>query len=151
MNKVLVWLFLLLFLVPSVQAQNREARAHYLYAEIGNEIYLLEVADTWKKRQQGLSDREKLGRNMGMIFIFEQPSNYDFWMQRMLFPLDFIWVREDRVVDLRERVPPPTETAGKLNTFSAKEQTDKVIELYAGEIKNSGVQVGDLINFTLAN
>jgi hypothetical protein len=151
MKRTLTWLLLAGCFIHSVHAQTREARTNYLYAGIGNETYLLEVADTWTSRQHGLSNREKLGRSMGMVFVFEQPSNYVFWMHQMLFPLDFIWVCEDRVVDLKEKVPPPKETAGLLQTFTAKKQIDKVIELYAGEIRNSGVKVGDLLYFKPAN
>jgi uncharacterized membrane protein (UPF0127 family) len=147
--KRIVFILLLVLLISSlVQA---ESITRFFYAEIGRETYLLEVADTWKKRQQGLSNRESLGRDTGMVFVFDQPANYSFWMHQMLFPLDFIYIKEDKVVALKEKVPPPTDTKGVPRALSVKEPADKIIELYAGEIKNNGIKIGDLITFKPAN
>ncbi len=151
MQKLTCFFLLGLLLFLSSRAAAGAAAARYVYAEIGNETYLLEVADTWKKRLEGLSNREKLGKSMGMLFIFDRAASYDFWMHKMLFPLDFIWLKEDLVVELKEKVPAPKDTAGQTVSFAPREEFDQVIELYAGEIRNSGVRVGDPVHFKSAD
>jgi uncharacterized protein len=139
---------LLACLAPPVPAQtDQDYTDKYIYADIGHETYLLEVADNWHKRMQGLSDRESLGKNMGMVFVFERLSSQSFWMKDMKFPLDFIWIKGDKVVRLDERVPPPSETAKKPVSLETSQEVEKVIELYAGEIRNSGIQVNDFVHF----
>jgi len=119
----------------------------YQYADIGHETYLLEIADNWRTRMQGLSDRESLGPNMGMVFVFGRLGSQSFWMKGMKFPLDFIWIRGDKVVQLDARVPPPSTTAKKPISLETSQEVEKVIELYAGEINNSGVKIGDFVHF----
>lgn len=118
----------------------------YVYADIGIETYLLEVADNWRARMIGLSDRENLGRNMGMVFVFGHLGRQSFWMKDMKFPLDFIWLKGDQVVRLDERIPAPSETE-KPVSLETSHEVEKVIELHAGEIRNSGIKIGDFIHF----
>ena len=51
-----------------------------------------EIADTANKRQRGLMFREALDQNDGMIFIFDEPGFYPFWMKNTLISLDMLWV-----------------------------------------------------------
>ena len=47
----------------------------------------LEWADAYKERQQGLMGRQQLAENAGMMFVFETPKTYCFWMKNTLIPL----------------------------------------------------------------
>jgi uncharacterized membrane protein (UPF0127 family) len=65
----------------------------------------VEVADTPAERGRGLSGREMLPENSGMLFVFDTPGRYGFWMYGMKFPLDIIWIDERlRVVYFVENV-----------------------------------------------
>src|SRR3989338_8466255 len=75
--------------------------------EIRGVPLVAEVAADSSSRKAGLSGRESLGENRGMLFLFEKPGKYGMWMRRMRFPLDLVWIRENRVVDIEERVPVP--------------------------------------------
>ena len=114
-------------------------------AQIAKKNYSLEVADTISARAKGLSERKKIDRDKGMLFVYEVPSRYGFWMNKMLFPLDFIWVSGETVVDLTKNVPVPKN--GKIESCAPKQKCDKIIELNAGEIELCGVRVGDKIIF----
>src|SRR3989344_6701349 len=49
-----------------------------------------EVVASADARRLGLSGREGMGANSGMLFVFDQAGLYDFWMKDMKFPLDII-------------------------------------------------------------
>jgi uncharacterized membrane protein (UPF0127 family) len=67
----------------------------------------VEVADTPAERGRGLSGREMLPENSGMLFVFDTPGRYGFWMYGMKFPLDIIWIDESlRVVYFVENAQP---------------------------------------------
>lgn len=67
----------------------------------------LEIADTESERQRGLMFRERLAETDGMIFVFEQPGPYAFWMQNCRIALDILWLDEKfRIVSIAESVPP---------------------------------------------
>ena len=97
----------------------------------------VEVMDTNEKRQQGLSGREQLGESKGMLFVFDQPGIYPFWMKDMKFPLDFVWINEGRVVDIREKV--------EITEMNIKpgQPANKVLEVNSGWVEKHQIKVGD--------
>jgi uncharacterized membrane protein (UPF0127 family) len=56
-----------------------------------NKIYA-EVANTETARTKGLSGRQCISQNEGMLFVFGQSGSYSFWMKDMHFPIDMIWI-----------------------------------------------------------
>ena len=70
---------------------------------IGDATFDVELANTPPLRTQGLSDRPSLPEQTGMLFIFDSGRTSQFWMYRMQFPLDFVWIGENcTVVDVTE-------------------------------------------------
>ena len=107
-----------------------------------NEIEIMaEVASSIIKKSDGLSGRESMDENKGMLFIFDSPQPLSFWMKGMNFPLDFIWINGNRVVDLTENVPADNGAT----SIKPKVPADKVLEVNSGIIKRSGIKEGDVI------
>ncbi|OGC11848.1 hypothetical protein A3K48_05095 [candidate division WOR-1 bacterium RIFOXYA12_FULL_52_29] len=115
-------------------------------AVIGEKRYELEIADDLTERGRGLSWRKTLAKNRGMLFIFEKPGRYIFTMEGMLLPLDFIWLKQGKVVDLKEAVNPTAPDRPSTN-IEAKNDFDQVIELNAGEINAARVKLGDRVAY----
>lgn len=67
-----------------------------------------EVSKTPEQRSRGLSGRESLQENSGMLFVFDTPGEYQFSMNGMKFPLDFIWINNGIVTGVTEKVPVPS-------------------------------------------
>lgn len=113
--------------------------------KLGNVQLILEIADTGEKRAKGLSGRSTLPQNRGMLFIFAERGIYPFWMKEMNFPLDFIWIDGQEVVDINQNIP--YQQGNQLpSTVSPKVPVDKVIEVNAGVVNSSGIKVGDVIS-----
>ena len=75
---------------------------------IGPVAFPVEVAVTPEQRQQGLSGRPSLASGAGMLFVFESPMPLQFWMKRMQFPLDMVWIGADCTIgEITRDVPPP--------------------------------------------
>src|SRR3989344_7098066 len=98
---------------------------------VGSASIKVEIADTDAKRSHGLSDRQSLSENTGMLFIFPQSGIYPFWMKDMHFPLDFIWISQKKVVDVAENVPNPKNPGDHLPLYSSREPIDMVLEVNA--------------------
>src|SRR5437016_1262720 len=60
---------------------------------IKNQTFAIEIADTMMSKMRGLSGRDALSENNGMLFIFNGTSSSGFWMKDMKFPIDIIWIR----------------------------------------------------------
>ncbi len=114
--------------------------------KIGTNEYTVEIADTEVTKSQGLSGRISMAKNKGMLFVFNQRSNQYFWMKGMNFPLDFVWIDGNKVVDVTQNVPKPVNSdLNSLTTFTAKYPFDKVLELNAGTVVIDNIKIGDII------
>lgn len=107
---------------------------------VGEHRFALEVADTPASRQRGLQGRTSLCPNCGMMFVFDAPGIYDFWMKDTPLPLDILWVRDGRVVGIVSATEPLSE-----RTISAPAEADTVIELSAGTAAARGIATGDSV------
>jgi uncharacterized membrane protein (UPF0127 family) len=109
-----------------------------------------EVADDAAERARGLSGRARLGRGSGMYFVLttEFPR---FWMKGMRFPLDIVWIRDAKVVDVSARVPPPRGDVpdSQLPTYSPARPADRALEVNAGWAARNGVRPGDRVRVAL--
>ncbi len=105
----------------------------------------VELALTTEQQTKGLSGRESLAPGTGMLFKFAQADKYNFWMKDMKFALDFIWVREGKVIQLNADVPPPLKDFPRPEVLPASEPVDAVIEVPAGWIKDKGIKIGDKV------
>lgn len=112
---------------------------------LGSNKFKVEIADTPAKRKQGLGDKTSLGENEGMLFIFDKRGRYPFWMKGMNFALDFIWIRDNKVVDMLYNVQPPAPNTpdSALPVYESSEEVDKVLELPGGSINKYNIKVGD--------
>lgn len=113
-----------------------------------NDVKLkVEAADTQAKRSRGLGGRQSLASDEGMLFIFPKPDKYPFWMKGLTFPLDFIWIRGERVVDVLQNIQPPApgQEDTSLPIYQSKEEIDKVLEVTAGTVQRLNIKAGDTI------
>jgi len=104
----------------------------------------LEISDKDSARMMGLMYRKSMEDSKGMIFIFEKPDLYSFWMKNTYISLDIIYVSDKKEI---VKIYKNTE---RLSTKSLP--TDKpalyVVEVIAGFCDKYGVKEGDKIEFT---
>ena len=107
-------------------------------------VVALEVARTEPERSRGLMHRTSLPERAGMIFLFDRPGVYPFWMKNTLIPLDIFWTdTSGTVVWIAESVPPCQ--ADPCPEYPPKAVASYVIETNAGFAKRHGVKVGDVL------
>lgn len=74
---------------------------------LGDSEISVSIADTLTLQEKGLSGREQLRANEGMLFIFPNEDIVSFWMKDMNFPIDIIWFNKNRqIVDVWENAQP---------------------------------------------
>lgn len=65
-----------------------------------------EIAATPDERARGLMFREKLGRNDGMLFLFDEPAYHTIWMKNTLIPLSVAFLDgEGRILNIEDMQP----------------------------------------------
>lgn len=112
--------------------------------KIGNEIFKVEIADNFASRARGLSGRSGLGSHEGMLFLFPVAMPQGFWMKDMKFPIDIIWIRDDKVIGMTIGAEP--EAGPDYTIYRSPESVDKVLEINAGSALQFGIKIGDAVS-----
>lgn len=128
---------------------NTDLRKIDLY--INENKFVVEVADTSLSRQQGLMNRQSLGKHEGMLFVFPSSFIYPFWMKDTLIPLDIIWINANKeIVYIAENVQPCENIVTKLcKAVNPQKLSIYVLEINAGTVNDLDIKVGDAIEFEL--
>lgn len=107
----------------------------------------IELAVTNTEKAKGLGYRDSLAADSGMLFVYQNKDRYGFWMKGMRFPLDFIWIDGNKVVDLSQNIPHPINDSVQSVSLAPNMSIDKVLEVNAGLIESLNIRVGDLVQF----
>lgn len=112
---------------------------------IEDKSIMVELANTDKTRAQGLSGRQSLSPDQGMLFVFDKGSRPRFWMKDMHFAIDIIWIAEGKISQIsRNLLPPePGTKDSELALFIPNDPVDYVLEVAAGTASANLWQVGD--------
>lgn len=109
---------------------------------IGDNTFQVDIARTDEARTRGLSGRESLEEGSGMLFIFEEPGQYSFWMRDMRFAIDIVWIDQDsKIIGIEKYVSPDTYP----QIFYPKIPIKYVLELPSGNSEKFGIDIGDLV------
>ena len=92
----------------AVSAARAEAPLPVQQVKVGPHALRVEVARSDPQRAKGLMHREKLGRNDGMLFIFDDPGYHSMWMMNTLIPLSVAFLDRDGVILNIEDMEPHT-------------------------------------------
>lgn len=115
--------------------------------KINDQIIIADVAHDEESRNIGLGGREYLNINEGMLFVFEEPGIYPFWMKNMNFPIDIVWIdSENRIIQVDENIQPqPGASDEELAQYVPPIPAERVLELRAGRARLLNAESGDLI------
>lgn len=111
----------------------------------------VEVVDTPEERAQGLSGKESLPEEEGMLFSFETlKTNPAFWMKDMMFSIDIIWISDGRIVQINRSVPAPAQGTADANLplYQTQVPIDYVLEVNAGFSDKMGIKEGDGVDLS---
>ena len=151
MNRLTLFVFLLMLAAALGCSVSQMEAPDGAAVRIGEKAtYSVDTAVTDTERQQGLSGREFMAQDAGMLFVFEDEQPRQFWMKDMRFPLDIIWIDSQcRLVGVSADVPIPPPNADDADIPRAPSNLPAryVLELNAGEWGRAGLSEGDLIEF----
>jgi uncharacterized protein len=127
----------------------------YLQAKVMINDFELRVylAITNDQQVKGLSVKDHLKENEGMLFVFEQPTRQGFWMKDMKFPIDIIWLDNNgTVVYIRHNLQPCIMTFAFLcPTYIPDKDSLYVLETLSGFSKKHSIKIGTHVDFQLIN
>jgi len=100
----------------------------------------VELAIEEPQRLQGLMYRKALGKEDGMLFIFDEPGYHSIWMKNTLIPLSVAFVDKDGVILNIADMEPQT-----LDSHMAAGPAVYAIETNRGWYADKKVKAGDKV------
>ena len=143
----IIFLFSIVFLIAVVVSLINSGKSEVCFEK---KCIFVDLAVTDEEQIKGLSGRENLGNNKGMLFIMGREGIYPFWMKDMLFSLDIIWISSNgTIVDL-------IEDADLCNgpiclPIIPDAKAKYVLEVNAGFSENIGIDIGDKVDIKIRN
>lgn len=122
---------------------------------IAGDRFLMEISDDDPERTLGLSGRQRLGRNEGMLFVYPDKKVLGYWMNNCLIDLEIVYVRDDgRIMSMhRMKKEPPRGGEERLNDYedrlprySSRYLVQYALEFTPGTIDRLGLEKGQVID-----
>ncbi len=114
---------------------------------LGGERFTLELALDDAQRYQGLSDRDRIAPDGGMLFVFPQSAPRAFVMRRCLVPIDIIFLSHNGLIVAMHRmtVEPYDTSEGQLRRYASQWPAQFAIELAGGTLDRLNLQVSQRV------
>ncbi len=147
------FLFLFLMLLSSVAykeienvlAQEQKQNQTSLVT-VGGVNLITSLSTTPDAQSKGLAIRDSLNENEGMLFIFETPQKYSFWMKDMKFPIDIIWINQDGKIVHIEKNLPPCVFLLPCPSYAPNDDSLYVLEVVSNFTNKFDINVGDSVD-----
>ena len=141
---ILLVFFLSLNFFDSKNIEEPQPIQNVKHVKIGGVSVAVELALNPASQAQGLSGRNQLGKNEGMLFVFDRPDQYAFWMKDMNFPIDIIWIGEDlQIVYIKKNAAPESYP----ETFTPEIKAKYVLEVISGFSEKNNLKERDRVLF----
>lgn len=114
---------------------------------IGDHSFKVTTATSQQEREIGLSKTKSLSQDQGMIFLFEKPDYYSFWMKNMKFPVDIIYINKDAIVTIKNNAQPPKDNKESPIIYTPTAPADRILEIQAGLSEKYNFKNGDRIKY----
>ena len=136
-------LYLLPFLVVLSVSTARSQDLPRIPVYIKDREIRVEVARTEEDRARGLMERKSLGKNEGMLFIFDEEGYHGFWMKNTRLPLSIAFItREGKIVSITDMKPLD------LSVHDPPHPILYALEMNKGWFAANGIKAGDVLRFS---
>ena len=137
-----------LFLRAGVPLTTQTPKPEEKVITVGSSQFKVEIAQTEQARQTGLSEKENLPEDTGMLFIFEKVDGQPtFWMKGMKFPVDMIWINDNTVAEITPNVPvvPASLPDDRIPRYASRSKVNYVLEVAGGVATKRGIKAGNTV------
>jgi uncharacterized membrane protein (UPF0127 family) len=108
--------------------------------QVGAHPLKVELAVSDPQRSQGLMFRDKLGKDDGMLFVFDELAYHSMWMKNTLIPLSVAFLADDGTILNILDMAPQT-----LDSHSAAGPARYAIETNKGWFAAKKIKAGDKV------
>lgn len=111
-------------------------------------VFQTEIMITDEDRAMGLMFRPSLPADRALLFVFDDLDFHGIWMKNCRFPIDIVWLDENRkVVHVAPRVPPCAKDPCPV--YNPMRRAAYVVEMNAGAARREKIVLNSALEFTL--
>lgn len=133
-----------LLVVGACGSTHPDSGLPVIKVDVAGHTIKAEIAKTPEEQARGLMYRRDLGKNDGMLFVYEDDRVLSFWMKNTFVPLDILYIKADGTVATIKQMNPQV-TRG----HSSEVRVRYALEVNQGWCKAHGVEVGSKVTFEL--
>jgi len=137
MKSIFKTLFIIIITNSFLQAMEK------IEISVDDKKLIAEVAKTEEEIMTGLMNRDSLGENEGMLFIFSSPIKARFWMKNTSIPLDIAYLNSEKVILEIYNLTPYSRAIIE----SSSDQIIYALELNQNWFLKNGIKVGQKLKF----
>ena len=112
-------------------------------------ILSADISASNEQRTKGLSVKDALAENEAMLFVFDNEDEHTFWMKDMKFPIDIIWINDNKTVVHIEHNLQPCGYGLLCPTYKPGQDSLYVLETVGGFAEKHDVVQGTRVQFEL--
>ena len=138
------FLIVIVFIISLFFIPQKKDVSDIKYVKIAGQNIRVDLALTPIEQEKGLSGRGSLGAGEGVLFVFDHPDKYLFWMKDMNFSIDIIWIGEDqKIVYIKKDARPESYP----EIYKPNDNAKYILEVTSGFAEKNNLQVGNEVNF----
>ncbi|MCC7289792.1 DUF192 domain-containing protein [bacterium] len=154
MSKALKYILIVVFvLIPAVfwvvlinPFKTTETQLYEI--KVGDQKLMVNLAETEQERSKGLSGRERLDGEEGLLFVFSRDVQSPFWMRDMKFAIDIIFIDQNFFVTGIKNDAQPCESILKCPLIIPNDKYRYVLEVNSGYANLHGIKKGTQLDLT---
>ncbi len=136
-------IFSLAFFLTACEPSQADLSPLHIETATGVRGFKVELARTPNEQARGLMFRRQMPADQGMLFIFPEDKEANFWMKNTILPLDLLFVRADgTIVTIHPMAEPYSE-----KLISSGKPVRMVLEILGGQAAKQGIRIGDKMTF----
>lgn len=115
--------------------------------ELGGKKLTVELADTPKARKTGAMGRESMGKDRGILFVYQKPRILFFWMKGTNIPLSIGFFDEEKTLLNVEEMKPAPKSSTSFPLYHSTSNAQYALEMPSHWFKKNGVSSGSKFKF----
>ncbi len=151
-NRNLIIFLIFLFVTGCNSPEESENNTWTI--EVGSQNVQVEIADTPQEWELGLSYRDTLADDHGMLFVFPNESRRVFWMKGCNFDIDLAYIESNGTISeiITMKKEPLNTPPESLKTYPSQSTAIKyVLEMIGGWFEEHNIDVDTEINLEQIN
>ena len=115
---------------------------------VAGKVITVEIAETERQHERGLMRRESLGKDQGMLFVFNEDQPRSFWMKNTIINLSIGYFdHSKKLIDIQEMKAVASVMETNPPPYPSAQPATYALEMSEGWFKKNKIKLGAVFKF----